>query len=308
MRQIGKLRVLRQGVPELIDRTVFYVSLMSLGSVLPIDVLIPAADKDADVLPYTIDGVRRNVRHPISNVFIVAPRSARIESVCRKKGCEYVDERALTGIDPDSIHVHVGGVDRSKWVYQQFLKWSGDAIVRNPHYLVVDADTILVRPQVFERNGRTIFNYSDEYYQPYFDMYRRLLKESVLSPVSFTSHQMLFEIDLLRQLKNRIEEINGCKWHEAILKNLDPAEMSSCSDYDTYGQYVFAHFAGRVAIEYWFNLSLTRKNLRSVHLLTLEYAGKYKSVSFHSYKEPDSATSNLGDGKHADQTSRKLTA
>lgn len=285
LRQFGKLRALPHGIVEMIDRTIFYMSLMSLRSPLPIDVLIPAAEKDADVLPYAIDGVRRNVRHPISSIYIVAPQSARIQTVCRKKNCTYVDERALSEIDPDSIHAEVGGMDRSRWLYQQFLKWSGDSIVQNAHYLIVDADTVFVRPQVFELNGRTVFNYSDEYWQPYFDLYARLMQEPVRSPVSFTSHQMLIEIGLLRELKNRIQEIHGCNWHEAILRNLDRNEMSGSSDYDTYGQYVFAHHAKRVAIEYWFNLALSRKNFQSVPFLSLKYGGKYKSLSFHSYRE-----------------------
>ena len=282
--QPGTRRALRQGMTELIDRTVFYISLMSLRSALPIDVVIPAAEKDADVLPLAIDGIRRNIRHPVSKVFIVGPPSERIQNLSRKKACEFVDERELISITPESIHLEVNGVDRSRWIFQQFLKLSGDSIVGNAHYLVVDADTVFVRPQVFERGGRIVFNYSDEYHQPYFDMYKRLLKADVLSPVSFTSHQMLFEVRLLTELRGRMEQLNGCAWHEAILRNLDRNERSGHSDYDTYGQYVFAHHADSMAIEYWFNLSLTRKNMRSVRLLELQYGGKYKSISFHSYK------------------------
>jgi hypothetical protein len=136
MRQLGKLRALRQGVPDAIDRIVFYVSLMSIRSRLAIDVLIPAADKDAEVLPYTIDGVRRNIRHPISRLFVVAPRSDRIQTICERKGCTYVNERDLVPRGPETIRLDVAGTDRSAWIYQQFLKWSGDSVVSCSHYLV----------------------------------------------------------------------------------------------------------------------------------------------------------------------------
>ena len=53
-------------------------------------------------------------------------------------------------MDPTDIGLVVNGVDRSKWIYQQFLKWSGDDLAETTHYLVVDADTVLIRPQVFE--------------------------------------------------------------------------------------------------------------------------------------------------------------
>ncbi len=256
LRQLGKLSVLREGIPELIDRTVFYVGLMRLRSAVPIDVVIPAAEKDVGVLPYAIAGIRRNVRHPIARFFVVSPESPRIRQLCKEHRCEHVPEQDLVSIDPKAIHLVVQGEDRSRWIYQQFLKLSADSIVTQPSYLVVDADTVMIRPQVYERDGRVVFNYSDEYYQPYFEMYHRLLGEQVLCPVSFTSHQMLFSVDILRELKASIERRHGRPWTDAILSNLDRGEKSACSDYDTYGQFAFLHHADRVAIEYWSNLVL----------------------------------------------------
>jgi hypothetical protein len=269
----------------MIDRLVLYLSIMRLRSELPIDVLIPAAEKDVDVLSLAVQGIRRNIRHPIAQIFIVSPDSARIREVCRDHRCEFVPENELVPLSPESIGLVVGGVDRSRWIFQQFLKLSGDAVVSQDHYLVVDADTVMIRPQVFERDRRIVFNYSDEYYEPYFVMYERLLKESVVCPVSFTSHQMLFSVDVLREMRGTIERIHGCSWQEAILRNLDRTEMSSSSDYDTYGQYAFMHHARQIAIEYWFNLNLSRQKLRCLPLLELQYGGRYKSVSFHSYRK-----------------------
>jgi hypothetical protein len=283
-RQVSKLRGVPQGITELIDRTVQYIALMKIESQLPIDVLIPAAEKDADVLPFAIAGIRRNIRHPISRIFVVSPQSGRLRAICHSSGCEYVLETDLDPTDPASISLRVGGVDRSRWIYQQFLKLNGDQIATQAHYLVVDADTVMIRPQVFERDGRVVFNYSDEYYLPYFEMYQRLLGESAVSPVSFTSHQMLFSVGVLRELKAAIEGIHNAPWRDAILQNLDREEMSSHSDYDTYGQYAFRHHPQQMAIEYWYNLNLSRRKLRAVPLLELQYGGKYKSASFHSYR------------------------
>jgi hypothetical protein len=195
-----------------------------------------------------------------------------------------VHERELVDLDYRDFGLVVNGMDRSSWIYQQFLKWSVHTMTGTPYYLVVDADTVFVRPQVFERRGRITFNYSDEYHQPYFDIYRRLLNEPVSFPSSFTSHQMLIDRRILGELKGRIEAIHGCGWQEAILRNLDRSEPSAFSDYDTYGQYVFLHHPKSMAIEYWFNLSVTRRALRSVRLLGMQYGGRYKSMSFHSYR------------------------
>lgn len=285
-RQLHKIWTLLTRTDEMIERTRLYLGLMSIRSDVPIDVLIPAAAKDLDVLGYAIDGVRHNIKHPILNFYVVAAPSTAVRNLCARKRCTFVNERDLVDIDPSQIDLVVKGVNRSSWIYQQFLKWSGDSMTGTPYYLVVDADTVFVRPQVFERKGRIIYNYSDEYYQPYFEMYRRLLDESVRFPASFTSHQMLFDRRILGELKGRIEALHGCGWREAILANLDRNEPSAFSDYDTYGQYVFLHHPANMAIEYWFNLDLKRsKNLQSLSLLSLKYGGKYKSVSFHSYSK-----------------------
>jgi hypothetical protein len=279
----GGLKSLTRGLGGAGQRVLLYLSLMQIQSDLPIDVLIPAAQKDLDVLPYSIDGVRRNIRHPILNFYVVAPESKPIRDLCARKGCTFVHERELVDLDYREFNLVMNGVDRSSWIYQQFLKWSGTSMTGTPYYLVVDADTVFVRPQVFERSDRIIFNYSDEYHEPYFEMYRRLLTEPVSFPSSFTSHQMLIDRRILRELKGRIEAIHGCGWQEAILRNLDRSEPSAFSDYDTYGHYVFLHHPKSMAIEYWFNLSVTRKVLRSVRLLEIQYGGTYKSMSFHSY-------------------------
>jgi hypothetical protein len=264
----------------------YYLSVMQIKSDQRIDVIIPAAPKDVAILPYCIDGVKRNIRHPIPNIFIVSPASKEIQDLCDRKRCTFVEERRLVDMDPRDINLVVSGQDRSSWIYQQLLKWSGDALATTSAFLVVDADTVFVRPQVFERGGRSIYNYSDEYNGPYFEMYQRLLQESVLFPSSFVCHQMLFDSTMLREIKTRIESIHGCSWREAILRNLDRNEWSGFSDYDTYGQYVFLHHPRSMAIEYWFNLDLKRRRrIESLGMLGLKYGGKYKSVSFHSYSK-----------------------
>jgi hypothetical protein len=266
------------------DRIQSYFLLMNVASDLRLDVIVPAAEKDLQVLPYALDGLRANLRHPIGTIFVVAPPSAGIQDVCRHRHCRFVDERSIVNVRSTDINLVVDGIDRSAWIYQQILKWSVDALAECDHFLVVDADTVLIRRQVFERNGRLILNYSDEYNQPYFDMYERLIEEAVVCPVSFTSHQMLYDRVILRDLKARMEAIHGCRWDEAILRQLDRSQVSGFSDYDTYGQFAFMHYPEQIAIEYWFNLSLTRKNLSDVRFLGLKYAGTYKSISFHSYK------------------------
>ena len=250
---------------------------------LPIYVVIPAVDKDVKVLPHVVDGVRNHVRHPISAIVVVAPQSEAIRSVCEQKGCVLVDENSVLPVTKQDIDYVVDGLDRSGWLFQQFLKWSGDGLGEHSHYLVVDADTVFIRPQVFERDGKVFLNCSDEYHRPYFDVYERLLHESARFPLSFTSHQMLYHREWLGQLKETIECKNRCAWYQAILKAVDRNQVSAHSEYETYGQYVYSHYRDSVHVQYWFNLSLPRHEVENINHLTEALGKRYKSISFHEH-------------------------
>lgn len=250
---------------------------------LKIDIIIPSIKKDFVVLPYTIASARKNIKHPIVNIYVVSPDSEEIKTFCAEKNCIFVDENRVLPITKKDIEYNVNGLDRSGWLFQQFLKWSGDEFCSQEYYLVLDSDTIFVTPRVFEKQGKIIFNFSDEYHKPYFDIYERLLNIKANCPVSFTSHHMLFQVTRIKELKRLIEKKFSMKWHEAILFLLNKNQVSGCSDYETYGQFMFLKYRNDILIEYWHNLSLKRDLIRDVSLLSKKFAGKYKTISFHSW-------------------------
>ena len=252
-------------------------------SYLKIDIVIPAIEKDLDTLPYVIDFARANVLHPVTNVYIVSPDSEKIKKVCSDKHCIYIFEENLLPITKSDIDYCVGTLDRSGWMYQQFLKLSGNCFCTEENYLLLDSDTLLIKPQVFERDGKYIFNFSDEYHKPYFDVYERLLGYPASAPVSLTSHHILVNKNKLHQLKVDLELKNGLVWYDAILHAIDRSEPSSHSDYDTYGQYVLASMKEDVYLEYWYNRSIRRQFISDVYNLSNMYRKKFKSLSFHSW-------------------------
>ncbi len=252
-------------------------------SYLKIDIVIPAIEKDLDTLPYVIDFARKNVLHPVTNVYVVSPDSEKIKKVCSDKNCIYIFEENLLPIKKSDIDYRVGTLDRSGWMYQQFLKLSGNHFCTEENYLVLDSDTLLIKPQVFERDGKYIFNFSDEYHKPYFDVYERLLGYPVSAPVSLTSHHILINMNKLSQLKSDLESKNGLVWYNAILHAIDRSEPSSHSDYDTYGHYFLGSMKDSVYLEYWYNRSIRRQFISDAYKLSNIYQKKFKSLSFHSW-------------------------
>jgi len=51
------------------------------SSDLRLDVVIPVANDDGEVLPLTVSGLRRNLAHPIGRITVVAEAGAEVQHV-----------------------------------------------------------------------------------------------------------------------------------------------------------------------------------------------------------------------------------
>lgn len=246
-----------------------------------IDVLIPAIDRDLDVLKHTIIALKRYSKNNIANIFIVSPYSISIKDFATKNGCIYIHEDSVTDILKKDILYNVDGQDRSGWLYQQILKLNWNKISKNNYCLVFDADTILVRPQTFVDGKKIIFNCSDEYHSVYFKTIKKLLGFKPKYPLSFVSHYMLFERDSTLGMKKHIELITGIGWEKSIIQNTDIKEMSGFSEYETYGNYMLKYHKKNVDLNYWYNQSFSKLKSNSIESVIEDSRNKFKSISFH---------------------------
>ncbi|AIQ48522.1 hypothetical protein R70723_23340 [Paenibacillus sp. FSL R7-0273] len=249
-----------------------------------IDVLIPAIEKDLATLPFVIDSLRRHVRHPISHIYIVSPSSSRIRELCARKNCIFVDEATVLPFSNQDIHYSSARWNRSGWLYQQLLKMNGDRICRESFFLVIDADTVLIRPHRFRSAGKTVF-YCRNWSQPeYFRTYKKLLGSAAPSPRSFVTHYMLFERQKLAALKKTIEARHGLPWHAAILRSINKKKQFGFSEYETYANYVYSRSRTSVLLRNANNKSLhsPAASLKDDQIRKL--ARTYRSLSFHQRK------------------------
>jgi hypothetical protein len=255
-----------------------------LASRTKIDVLIPAIEKDLKTLPYVIDAVNKQVKHPIGRIYIVAPKRKRIRDLCKMKNCTFVDETSLLPITKKDIHYRSKKWDRSGWLYQQLLKMSGDTLCSSENFLVIDADTVLIRPHVFKEGARTVF-YCRNWSQPeYFKTYKKLMGRKRASSTSFVTHYMLFNKSKLSKLKRTIRTKNDTSWYSAILKKIDKSKQFAFSEFETYGNFLYADNPKGVILKKALNKSL-HTSVGKVSKKKLEtLAKKYRSVSFHKRK------------------------
>ncbi|MCQ6560761.1 DUF6492 family protein [Paenibacillus mendelii] len=249
-----------------------------------IDIFIPAIEKDLGTLPYVIDSAKKHVQHPIGRIYVVSPDSARIKSVCRRKGCTFVNERSLLPITKADIHYRSKKWDRSGWLYQQLLKLGGDKLGSQKHYLVMDADTVLIRPHTFKSGGKPVF-YCRKWSQPeYFRTYSKLMGKKKTAASSFVTHYMLFNKAKVAQLKQKIAAKHGTSWYTAIIRSIDKTKQFGFSEYETYGNYIHSIQPGQLVIRSAMNKSLSMNASQVSSARMKELAKKYRSISFHKRK------------------------
>ncbi|WP_058303139.1 DUF6492 family protein [Gorillibacterium timonense] len=246
-----------------------------------IDVLIPAIEKDLPTLPHVIDALRKQVRHPIRTIHIVSPESSRIRALCRENGCHFVHEDTLLPIRKKDIHYRSARFERSGWLYQQLLKLAGDNVSKSEHYLVIDADTVLLRPHTFIQDGKTVM-FSRNWTQPeYRNAHRRLLGKKPQAPGSFVAHYMLFKKSRLADLKKAIKAHTGLVWYQAIIRKTDKTKMFGFSEYETYGHYLHSLAPGKLIRRPTLNRALSGYPSRLASADWRRLAERYRSVSFH---------------------------
>jgi hypothetical protein len=250
---------------------------------VPLDVLIPAHPKDLVTLPYAVSGLRHNVNHPLNKIYVVTADTADARRQCSSLQCELVSESTILPITPGEIDYRPGGVDRARWLFQQLLKLSVDTLAETAHCLIIDADTLLIRPQVFVWRDRCVLPVGDDLHTDYLRAYERLTGERAHPGLSFTAHHILVSVELLTQLKSEIATRHGCTWYNAILRSIDREAHSSVSDYDLYGHWALRHSRRRPILTHWRNIALKRARLTELPTLLPDLAQRYKAVSLHHY-------------------------
>ncbi|MFY0545837.1 DUF6492 family protein [Brevibacillus sp. H7] len=250
-----------------------------LRSRTKIDILIPVIEKDLKTLPFVVHGVRRNVKHPIGQIFIVAPRSKRIMRFCKQMNCTFMDENSVLPIRKQNIRYRTKRW--SGWILQQLLKLSGDRFCSQNFFLVLDADTVLIRPHIFRLNQKTVFYCRNWSHHQYFRTYQKLLGRKAASRPSFVNHYMLFEKSKLSQLKRAIQARHKTSWHSAILKCINRSKLFAFSEFETYGNFVRSKYPGRFILRRSLN-KMIRGDARNLSGSTVKrLTKKYRSISFH---------------------------
>lgn len=145
------------------------------------------------------------------------------------------------------------GINFTGWYFQQFLKM-GFALTdyAKEDYLVWDADTVPLNPlkfkEVTEGKNKYLFMPKTEHHAPYFSTIDRLFAAPKKADYSFISEHMLFNVSIMRELKEQIgkadiEECpNNSLWFEKIIYAIEPGILQGFSEFETYGTYCLNYY------------------------------------------------------------------
>lgn len=251
-----------------------------------ITIVIPAIEKDANVLPSVIKYAKANLLQEVEEIIVVSPSgSNKIKQLVNKDpSVRLISDDKVCPITVKRVESYrPQGISRSGWIVQQLIKLAIHTSVKTRKYLVIDADTILSRKQSYIYHNKSVLLFSDEFHTPYRDHIRKVLGFYPRHKLSFVAHAMLFDVDIVASMLADIEAFTGKAWHDAIVDSLEENEVSSMSEYEMYAAYLLRKFSSRAVVKYWNNKSVSRSHFSKDEKNNFEDYTRYRSVSYHSY-------------------------
>lgn len=260
------------------------IALNEKGSYLlfdePIDVVIPATDKDLPTLELCIEGIKTNGKG-VRRIIVISDKKLT-------GSAEWFDEREYLfsknevafqlchgdeKLAEEYIH---NSKNRTGWYYQQLLKLYAPFVIPNisSNVLVLDADTIFLNPTSFldELNGG-LLNVGVEFHKPYFIHMDKLTLGYITKQYvdySGITHHMLFQKPVLEDLFNLVEKNHGVEFWKIFCLCVDHGEESGASEYEIYFNFVLTQ-TDQVKI----------RKLKWVNIRNLRRLDCYKEWGFH---------------------------
>jgi hypothetical protein len=231
----------------------YIMALMPTSHGPELEVFLPVKDHQdyRDFLPICLEGILRNVAHPIRRIHLVSPVPLDIAKFPR--GPEYCL------VSEDELEKKISRYGRfdwlahpdlsTRWVRQQIFKLHCFLLSPAEHFLVVDADLCFLKEVRFtDEQGRYRFYMENECFEPYFRAIHRLLGIKKAVDESFISDHMLFCSVLLREMLQSVEDRSGRPFLESLASALkeQPEGFRSLSEYEMYGTYLLHRHPERV--------------------------------------------------------------
>jgi hypothetical protein len=255
---------------------------------IPIDVLIVAAEKDFHKLQLVVSHAQDNLNVKSPNaIYIVVPHlemGHKVLTILSKY--DYIkivcEDSIVEKATQDQIRSYYGS--RYGWVLQQLLKIEFVKRSNARGVLVLDADTILLKPRNWlNSSGQQVLTPTWEYHLPYYEFLWDIGLTKRNIDFSFVPHHMLIQPKKLVQCLSYFGISNLTQLLNLILKKEFADQASPFSiDYEMYAQFMMSFHPSEIILEKWANLQINQKVSReSISQYVAKYREDYASISFH---------------------------
>ncbi len=218
------------------------------------DIVVPLGPQDAGRFRIGLPFNRKNVLG-YRRIYVVAPRTTleKLQDLAAPD-LHLIDE-AVYPFDFKDLAEHIGATNRRGWYFQQLLKLYAGFIVPEiaPKWLVIDADTIFLKPTQFIYDGCAAFNVAVENRKEYFDHAVTLHPSlrRVDERLSGITHHMMFSASHVSHLFDLVEEHHGGKpFWRVFLGSVIPEqyELAGASEYEIYFNFMLLYHPEAVVI------------------------------------------------------------
>lgn len=252
-----------------------------------LDAYIPVHPKDIPTLGRCLSSVMRYVRPKVGTITIIAKTlSPELEGILKSHRALFLSEdevvRDLKRADIPEIRVRE--IYLSGWYYQQFIKLGIAEITNVDYFLIIDADTVFLRPIQLLSGNAVRFVRGKQFHEPYFRTHERLFGYKPDRQASYMSNYMLYRTAFVRELLHEIEQRSGKRWHQAILQTLDTEGKFSFAEQEAYAYYVSRKHPETIesAPDSYLDASIRFYPLHPILSQLLRF--KYSSITYHNYK------------------------
>ena len=157
------------------------------------DIVIPVGPNDMNVVEEQVKYTKKNVIGA-RNIYLICKKDLKIEGTTTILESEYP-------FDVETVRGYHGKTVKNNWYYQQLLKLYSWKVIPDilDRFLVIDCDTFFVKPTRFLRDGKCLYNYSNEYHAHWtirsLILYsKRCLDKSGICHHSFIKVKEIFEM------------------------------------------------------------------------------------------------------------------
>lgn len=252
-----------------------------------ISIFVACIEKDLHLLPQVLKNTIQNSRNPIRKMTVVTPRDTPIDMnnfISIGVPVEFVNEEDVIS---ESIRIKLRErfSGRYGWVLQQLLTITHVMKSDDPGVLVINADTLILRPQVWLlENDVQILMESFEYHKPYYDFLRRFKLDESNFKSSHITHHMLMQPKYLREIYSEFiaDNFQNIEYFvDQIIEFSNPSESSPiCVEFELYALGMRTRYSSYIELRKFGNISVDKKTYQESHY---ESFSNFNSISIHSY-------------------------